>query len=114
MTTQTVGSRELAAEVAFRHMEMISTMRELWQQAQAASTAAERLEKQVAACAVAEKAAPYIHPRLGAVAATVRQVTSITDLSDAEIEALLRSMSDEVIEGSAEPLALPAGKQDLN
>ena len=67
---------------------MIETMRDLWLQAQSAATRAARLEKQLAACAVAEKAAPYIHPRLASVAASVRQVTSVKDLSDAELTAL--------------------------
>lgn len=77
-------------------------------QAQAALTPAERLEKQLAACAVAERAAPYIHARLAAVSATVRQVNSMKDLSDAELSALIQSMGGEVIDSPAEPLALPA------
>jgi hypothetical protein len=62
---------------------------------------------------VAEKAAPYIHPRLAAVA-SVRRVNSVKDLSDAELAALIHSLSGGVIDGHAEPLPLPAGKHDLN
>jgi hypothetical protein len=82
---------------------MIDTMRELCQQAAEAPTAAERLEKKLAACAVAKDAAPYIHPRLTSVAATVRQVTSVRDLSDAELVALTQSLGGNVIDGQAEP-----------
>ena len=67
----------------------------------------------LAAVAVAEKAAPYIHPRLAAVAATVRQITSARDLSDTELMVLARSLGGE-IDGQAEPLPLPAGGRDLN
>jgi hypothetical protein len=113
-----VRSRKIANELAREGLTplqvMIDTMRELCQQAADAPTAAERIEKKLAACAVAEKAAPYIHPRLAAVAATVRQVTSVRDLSDTELVALIRSLGGEVIEGQAEPLALPAGGRNLN
>ena len=94
---------------------MVETMRGLWWlQAQAASTLEGRLEKQLAACAVAEKAAPYIHARLASVAATVRRVTSVKDLSDGELVALIRSMGGEVIEAPAEPLSLPASGPKIN
>jgi hypothetical protein len=113
-----IRTRRIANELAREGLTplevMITTMRELWQQAQTASRPAERLEKRLAACAVAEKAAPYIHPRLGAVAATVRQVASVRDLSDAELAALIRSLGGDVIDGQSQPLALPAGKHDLN
>lgn len=111
-----IRSRRIANELAREGLTplevMVATMRELWQQAQAAAMPAERLEKQLAACSVAERAAPYIHPRLAAVAATVRQVTSIRDLSDAELAALAQSLGAEaaaVVEGRAEPL-LPAAE----
>jgi hypothetical protein len=93
---------------------LIGTMRELWQQAADAPTAAERLEKKLAACSVAKDAAPYLHPKLAAVAATVRQVTSVRDLSDTELVALIRSVGGNVIDGQAEPLPLPTGGRDLN
>lgn len=63
---------------------------------------------------MAERAAPYIHPRLSAVAATVRQVASVKDLSDAELAAVIRSLGAGVGAGDAPPLLLPAGKRDLN
>jgi hypothetical protein len=44
----------------------------------------------------------------------VRQVTSVRDLSDAELVALIRSLGGNVIDGHAEPLPLPAGGRDLN
>jgi hypothetical protein len=93
---------------------MVDTMRELCQQAENAPTPAERIEKKLAACAVAKDAAPYIHPRLAAVAASVRRVNTVKDLSDAELAALIQSLGGEVIDGQAEPLPLPAGKHDLN
>jgi hypothetical protein len=114
----TVRTRQIANELA-REGEtplqvLIGTMRELWQQAANAPTAAERLEKKLAACAVAKDASPYIHPRLAAVAATVRQVTSVRDLSDAELLALIGSLGGNVIDSQAEPLPLPTGARDLN
>jgi hypothetical protein len=69
------GRKKGAAEIRTRRIEnelaregltplevMIRTMSSLWQRSQVASTPAERLEKQLAACAIAAKAAPYIHP----------------------------------------------------
>jgi hypothetical protein len=113
-----VRSRKIANELARDGLTplqvMIDTMRELCQQAANAPTAAERIEKKLAACAVAKDAAPYIHPRLTSVAATVRQIRDVHDLSDAELAALIRSLGGDVIEGQAEPLPLPAGKRDLN
>src|SRR5512134_292000 len=92
----TIRTRRIANELAREGQTplevMIDTMRELCQQAADAPTAAERTEKKLAACAVEEKAAPYIHPRLAAVAATVRHVTSVRDLSDSELVALVRSL----------------------
>src|SRR5512132_2652710 len=89
-----VRSRKIANELAREGLmplpTMINVMRELWQQAADAPTAAERLEKKLLACAVAKDAAPYLHPRLTSVAATVRQVNSVKDLSDAELAALIR------------------------
>src|SRR5512132_462041 len=73
-----VRSRKIANELAREGLTplqvLIDTMRELCQQAADAPTAAERLEKKLAACAVAKDAAPYLHPRLTSVAATVRQI----------------------------------------
>jgi hypothetical protein len=61
-----VRSRKIANELARDGLTplqvMINTMRELCQQAANAPTAAERIEKKLAACAVAKDAAPYIHP----------------------------------------------------
>jgi hypothetical protein len=103
----TVRTRQIANELAREGLTplqvMIDTMRELCQQAAEAPTAAERLEKKLAACAVAKDAAPYIHPRLTSVAATVRQVNSVRDLSDAELVALTQSLGGNVIDGQAEP-----------
>jgi hypothetical protein len=114
----TVRTRQIANELAREGLTplevMIDTMRELCRQAADAPTAAERLEKKLAACAVAKDAAPYIHPRLTSVAATVRQIGGVHDLSDAELAALIRSLGGDVIDGQAEPLALPAGGRDLN
>ena len=114
----TVRTRQIANELAREGLTplqvLIDTMRELCQQAADAPTAAERLEKKLAACAVAKDAAPYLHPRLTSVAATVRQITGARDLSDVELVALIRSLGGDVIEGQAEPLPLPAGGRDLN
>jgi hypothetical protein len=107
-------ANELAREGLTPLQVLIDTMRELCQQAAEAPTAAERIEKKLAACVVAKDAAPYIHPRLAAVAATVRQVTSVRDLSDAELLALIGSLGGNVIDGQAEPLPLPVGGRDLN
>jgi hypothetical protein len=114
----TIRTRQIANELA-RAGEtplqlMINAMRELCQWAQSAPTTEVRIERTLAAVAVAEKAAPYIHPRLAAVAATVRQVSSVRDLSDSELVALIRSLGGDVIDGEAEQLALPAGGRDLN
>jgi hypothetical protein len=113
-----VRSRKIANDLAREGLTplhvMIDTMRELCQQAANAPTARERIEKKLAACAVAKDAAPYIHPRLTSVAATVRQVTSVRDLSDTELAALIQSLVGEVIDGHAEPLPLPAGGRDLD
>ena len=111
-------SRKIANELAREGLTplqvMIDTMRELCQQAANAPTVAGRIEKKLAACAVAKDAAPYLHPRLTSVAATVRQITGVHDLSDAELAALTRSLGGDVIDGQAEPLPLPAGGRDLN
>jgi hypothetical protein len=114
-----VRSRKVANDLAREGLTplqvLIDAMRELWQMAAAAPTAAERIERKLQACAIAEKASPYLHPRLTSVAATVRQVTSVTDLSDNELAALMRSLSTgEVIDGKAEVLPLPSGKRELN
>src|SRR5512132_2257220 len=113
-----VRSRKIANELAREGLTplqvLIDTMRELCQQAADAPTAAERLEKKLAACAVAKDAAPYLHPRLTSVAATVRPITGVHDLSDAELAALMRSLGGDVIDGQAEPLPLSADGRDLN
>ena len=112
----TIRSRKIANELAREGLTplqvMIETMRELWRHAQAATSASERLEKQLQACAVAEKCAPYLHPRLSSVAATVRRVSSLKDLSDDELAALAADLGGGV--DSKEPIPLPAGKRDLN
>jgi hypothetical protein len=114
----TIRTRQIANELAREGQTplevMINAMRELCQWAQTASTPEARIERTLAAVAVAEKAAPYIHPRLAAVAAAVRQVTSVRDLSDTELIALAGSLAGEAIDGQAEPLALPACGRDLN
>ena len=111
-------SRKIANELAREGLTplqvLIDTMRELCQQAADAPTATERIAKKLAACVVAEKAAPFIHPRLTSVAATVRQITGVHDLSDAELAALIRSLGGDVIDDQAEPLPLSAGGRDLN
>ena len=56
--------------------------------------------------AVAEKCAPYLHPRLSSVAATVRRVSSLKDLSDDELAALAADLGGGI--DSMEPLPLPA------
>lgn len=43
------------------------------------------------AAAYARDAAPYMHPRLSAVAAKVRNIASLDELSDQELEALARA-----------------------
>lgn len=45
---------------------MLRTMRDAWSKAERAETDAQRIALRQAACAVAEKAAPYVHPRLAA------------------------------------------------
>ena len=113
-----VRTRRIANELAREGLTplevMIATMRELWLHAQSAATPAERLERQRAACGVAKEAAPYIHPRLAAVSTTVRRISSVRDLSDAELAALIRSLGGEVIDSPAEPLALPASGRKIN
>jgi hypothetical protein len=110
-----IRTRRIANELAREGLTplevMISTMRELWGQAQVAMTSGERLEKQLAACAVAEKAAPFVHARLSAVSAAVRQIRDVRDLSDAELTALVQSLGGEVIDSPTETLALPASKR---
>src|SRR5512143_1012229 len=104
-----VRSRKIANELARDGLTplqvMITTMRELCQQAAEAPTAAARIEKKLAACAIAKDAAPYIHPRLTSVAATLRQITGVHDLSDTELAALKRLLGGDVIDG--QPLPLP-------
>lgn len=55
----------------------------------------------------AQAAAPYIHPRLSAIDAKVRRVSSWTDLSDEELATLTGGRSDEgtgeAAEGAPEP-----------
>jgi hypothetical protein len=45
---------------------MLRTMQDAWSLAETAATDRERLTFRQAACSVAEKAAPYVHPRLSA------------------------------------------------
>lgn len=86
-------------ELAKREMTplhvLISTMVELWKQAQAAEHVPTRLQLMREACVVATQAAPYIHARLTNVNATVRKVTSVRDLSDDELIALAASVGAE-------------------
>jgi hypothetical protein len=114
-----VRTRKIADELHRKGLTplevMIDALHELVQWARAAPPmTTERIERTKAAVAVAERAAPYLHPRLTTVAATVRQVSSVSDLSDAELAALMRSLNSTVIDGEAEPLPLPSGKRDLN
>jgi len=113
-----IRTRRIANELAREGLTplevMIAAMRELCEWAETAPTKEVRVERMREAVAVAQAAAPYIHPRLAAVTASVRRVTSVKDLSDDELAALIRSLGGEVIDSSAEPLALPAGERKLN
>lgn len=76
VSQQTREKRELAAKVAAEGVTplevMTTTMRELWNQAQPPQPgAAMNMGKAMQAVVIAEKVAPYIHPRLSAVSAEV-------------------------------------------
>lgn len=113
-----VRTREVANRLAREGLTplevLVNTMKDLWGYALQATTDTERIEWKMRACAIAEKAAVFVHPRLAAVAATMRTVTSVKDLSDAELAALIRSLGSEVIESTPEQTALPAGQPKLN
>ena len=81
---------------------LVSTMTELWEQAQKAEHVPTRLQFMREACAVATQAAPYIHARLSSVSATIRKVTSIKDLSDEELLSIAASAGAEEGEGEGE------------
>ena len=72
-----------AAEGGISPLEvMIGTMRELWEQAEAADDPGQRMALKQQATDAAVKAAPYMHPRLANVEANVKadvgiQVTTL-------------------------------------
>lgn len=72
---------------------MMQTMRELWAEAEAVKEAdkGRSLHLKTIACGVAERCAPYIHPRLSSTNVNIRNIQDVTDLSDAEIAALIAS-----------------------
>lgn len=91
----TIRSRRIADELGAEgttplHI-MIDTMREIWSVALGIPEQADRIRKKIEACAIAEKVAPYIHPKLASTDISVRRVNDIRDLSDKELEALLAS-----------------------
>lgn len=61
-------SNKLAADGQIMPLEvMVRTMRALWGDAENTTDPVEQRKLQVAACAIAEKAAPFHHPRLAAI-----------------------------------------------
>lgn len=66
---KTVAKRLMAARVAAEGVTplevMLTTMRDLWRDAQEAGP--DGRDKQIAAVAIAEKVAPYLHPKLSAI-----------------------------------------------
>ncbi len=78
---------KLAADAEITPLEvMVQTMRELWAQAQAAR-GEHRGSRMVAAAQIAEKAAPYVHPRLSAL--------KVDADIESRIQRQLGSLSDE-------------------
>ena len=89
----TIRSREIAdrlaaIENALTPLEvMIEGMRALWRASQTATTRAEQYERLREAISAAKDAAPYMHPRLSSITASIRKVNNIKDLRDDELAA---------------------------
>lgn len=64
---------------------MIHTMREIWYKAEETNN----LEMKKEACAIAKDAAPYFHPKLANNTTTIRHISSVEDLADDELVAIL-------------------------
>ena len=95
---------ELSADGMTPLQIMVDTMRDLWVTAQRAPDDASRLMAKMQACAVAEKAAPYMHAKLHSAEVNVRKVTDVRELSADELDALIASAgTDEAIEGEVLP-----------
>lgn len=84
---------------------MVQTMRECWNKSQQpGGDPAERMHQKMLAVNIAEKAAPYLHPRLSSANVSVRKVRDVADLSDEEIAALIASAGvDEAARSSKKP-----------
>ncbi len=82
---------------------LIQTMASRWNEAKAAKTPAARAKLELQACNVAEKVAPYLHPKLQATTlkgdAGAPVGVSITFASADALKAAIRGTGGEVTEG---------------
>jgi hypothetical protein len=89
---------------------MLESMRHLWSEARRDGTP--DTNKMMAACSVAAQCAPYVHPRLSTLQATVENVGGMSDMVfQSRLSAVLDSLAalsvpDEFVED--EPAALPS------
>lgn len=87
---------EVAAAEGITPLEvMLRTMRDAWALADQAETDRERITLRQAACGVAEKAAPYVHPRLSAT-----EHSGAVGLSHEDAIAALDASGDDEPEGA--------------
>ena len=96
---QGVANKRTRAIAEQAHQEGITplevqlrTMRALWKSATDTAGEVVDFDKAAAACAVAERCAPYMHPRLAAVEARVQQQVDVSQISEEEHEARAREL----------------------
>ena len=87
----TKAAQKLAADEAITPLEvMVLTMREMW------GDGTLPLERKKEACAIAEKCAPYLHPRLASTQVTADINSTIKGASTEELRAELKSILAEI------------------
>lgn len=69
---------------------MVSTMRDIWQDGDIS------MDEKIQACAIAEKCAPYLHPRLASTQVTADISSTIKSASTEELRAELKSILAEI------------------
>jgi hypothetical protein len=69
---------------------MVQTMRDIWQDGEIS------MEEKIQACAIAEKCAPYLHPRLASTQVTADVNASIKGASTEELRAELKAIIAEI------------------
>ena len=69
---------------------MVQTMRDIWKDGEIS------MEEKIQACGIAEKCAPYLHPRLASTQVTADVNASIKGASTEELRAELKAIIAEI------------------